>query len=106
MADRVICPECGEDVDARGFSSHMKAKHGVEGATKDDAEEVIEQGDSDVDLPPKAHSGDDIGMVRERDDGALVIETAERVVVTDEDDKKELLDAIKKRLGGEKAVIK
>jgi hypothetical protein len=40
QSEQVECPECGDEMDARGFNSHMRNKHGFEDATKDDAVEL------------------------------------------------------------------
>lgn len=49
MPEQVSCPECGEEVDPRGLSNHMDAKHPEEAE-----ESVVLAGEADLASAPEA----------------------------------------------------
>jgi hypothetical protein len=89
MAEDVACPECGEEVDPRGLSSHMTHKHP----------------DREVEAPVSAEPSvpkevEESAPIRE-ENGAVVFR--DEIRVTDPEAKRELVAALKDRIRGNSA---
>lgn len=103
MAEKVTCPDCGEDVDPRGLSGHMETHDSAPVAATDGGTDVEEGGAVTVEK-------DDLDVSDERIDEALpaanVTEDAitfrsiQEIEVMDEEMKRELLEELKEFIRG------
>ena len=99
MADRFRCPICGETGGIRGANSHMRYKHNMPDATKNDVE-VIEQSNKPVrevdnadEILQKAESDELVGVA----DNAIVFRR--EIIVTDQQIKERIADQLVERMG-------
>lgn len=90
MAEDVTCPECGEEMDPRGLSSHMTHKHPDRAAEK-----LVPSGETEA-----AESVGELEAV-EREGGAITFR--DEIRVTDPTAKRELIEALKDRIRGNSA---
>lgn len=100
MADRFRCPLCGREGDVRGANSHMRYVHNMPDATKEDVK-VLKETDKPVrevkdeeQLREMVESEELIGVA----DNAIVFRN--EIIVTDEDIKERIADAMVERIGG------
>jgi len=99
MADRFRCPVCGETGGIRGANSHMRYKHNMPDATKNDVE-VIEDSNKPVravddadEILQKAESDELVGVA----DNAIVFRR--EIIVTDQQIKERIADQLVERMG-------
>ena len=99
MADRFRCPICGETGGIRGANSHMRYKHNMPDATKNDVE-VIEDSNKPVravddadEILQKAESDELVGVA----DNAIVFRR--EIIVTDQQIKERIADQLVERMG-------
>ena len=99
MADRFRCPVCGETGGIRGANSHMRYKHNMPDATKNDVE-VIENSNKPVrsvddadEILQKAESDELVGVA----DNAIVFRR--EIIVTDQQIKERIADQLVERMG-------
>ena len=99
MADRFRCPICGETGGIRGANSHMRYKHNMPDATKNDVE-VIEQSNK-----PVREVGDEKEILEQIEDDQLVgvadnaIVFRSEIIVTDQEIKERIADRLVERMG-------
>lgn len=113
MADRVKCPRCYEWCDARGFNSHMRYSHDINGATKADAAEVqtmpqtngaivensngkqVSEANGAGEVLEKIENGQELVGVA---DNAIVFRN--EIIITDPEIKERVADALVESMGG------
>jgi len=99
MADRFRCPICGETGGIRGANSHMRYKHNMPDATKNDVE-VIEQSNK-----PVREVSDEKEILEQVEDDQLVgvadnaIVFRSEIIVTDQEIKERIADRLVERMG-------
>lgn len=99
MADRFRCPICGETGGIRGANSHMRYRHNMPDATKNDVETIQESNkpvrasDDAEEILQKAESEELIEVV----DNAIVFRR--EIIVTDEKIKERVADQLVERMG-------
>ena len=99
MADRFRCPICGETGGIRGANSHMRYKHNMPDATKNDVE-VIEQSNK-----PVREVDDEKEILEQIEDDQLVgvadnaIVFRSEIIVTDQEIKERIADRLVERMG-------
>ena len=99
MADRFRCPICGETGGIRGANSHMRYKHNMPDATKNDVE-VIEQSNK-----PVREVSDEKEILEQVEDEQLVgvadnaIVFRSEIIVTDQEIKERIADRLVERMG-------
>ena len=99
MADRFRCPICGETGGIRGANSHMRYKHNMPDATKNDVE-VIEQSNK-----PVREVSDENEIFEQVEDDQLVgvadnaIVFRSEIIVTDQEIKERIADRLVERMG-------
>ena len=99
MADRFRCPICGETGGIRGANSHMRYKHNMPDATKNDVE-VIEQSNK-----PVREVSDEKEILEQAEDDQLVgvadnaIVFRSEIIVTDQEIKERIADRLVERMG-------
>ena len=99
MADRFRCPICGETGGIRGANSHMRYKHNMPDATKNDVE-VIENSNK-----PVREVGDEQEILEQVEDDQLVgvadnaIVFRSEIIVTDQEIKERIADRLVERMG-------
>ena len=99
MADRFRCPICGKTVGIRGANSHMRYKHNMPDATKNDVE-VIEQSNK-----PVREVSDEKEILEQVEDDQLVgvadnaIVFRSEIIVTDQEIKERIADRLVERMG-------
>jgi len=99
MADRFRCPICGETGGIRGANSHMRYKHNMPDATKNDVE-VIEQSNK-----PVREVSDEKEILEQVEDDQLVgvadnaIVFRSEIIVTDQEIKERIADRLVEKMG-------
>lgn len=99
MADRFRCPICGETGGIRGANSHMRYKHNMPDATKNDVE-VIEQSNK-----PVREVGDEQEILDQVENDQLVgvadnaIVFRSEIIVTDQEIKERIADRLVEKMG-------
>jgi len=99
MADRFRCPICGETGGIRGANSHMRYKHNMPDATKNDVE-VIENSNK-----PVREVGDEEEILEQVENDQLVgvadnaIVFRSEIIVTDQEIKERIADRLVEKMG-------
>ena len=99
MADRFRCPICGETGGIRGANSHMRYKHNMPDATKNDVE-VIENSNK-----PVREVGDEQEILDQVENDQLVgvadnaIVFRSEIIVTDQEIKERIADRLVEKMG-------
>lgn len=99
MADRFRCPICGETGGIRGANSHMRYKHNMPDATKNDVE-VMKNSNKPV---REAHSADEILQKAESDELVEIADNAivfrREIIVTNPEIQERIADRLIERMG-------
>ena len=99
MADRFRCPVCGETGGIRGANSHMRYKHNMPDATKNDVE-VIEDSNKPV------RTVDDADEILQKAESDELVEIADNaivfrreIIVTNPEIQERIADRLIERMG-------
>jgi len=99
MADRFRCPICGEKGGIRGANSHMRYKHNMPNATKNDVEVIensnkpVREVDDEQEILDQVENDQLVGVA----DNAIVFRS--EVIVTDQEIKERIADRLVEKMG-------
>jgi hypothetical protein len=99
MADRFRCPICGETGGIRGANSHMRYKHNMPNATKNDVEVIensnkpVREVDDEQEILDQVENDQLVGVA----DNAIVFRS--EVIVTDQEIKERIADRLVEKMG-------